>query len=162
MKDGKARWKSICRDLCALTDELRDQWLIQQTGEERDFFAGITAGQRRMLRIVWRLTRNEPEGIMLRVLAARLGLSSSAVSVMVDSLVRRGILERIPVAADRRKVLIRLGEKGELEFYSSETFFGEVSECFFSGYPEEKVACLEGMLKDFNKYLTNINQEKKK
>lgn len=156
------RGTEICLDLCDLADGLRDQWLLRQSVNDSGFWGGLTVAQRNLFSMVRRLSRNYPEGVILRVLAEKLGLSSSAVSVMVDSLVRRGILERVPAAADRRKILIRPSAAGEAECRKYEGFWGEISDKFLQGCDDDKIYCFAEMLKQFNKYLTDINQEKEK
>lgn len=49
----------------------------------------------------------------LKDLAERLGVSPSALSVMVQSLVERGLVTRVPDPGDRRRVALRLSHEGE-------------------------------------------------
>ena len=66
--------------------------------------------QVQLLRELCLRTTPESDGISLKNLADCLGLSSSAVSVMVEALVQKKVLERRASAADRRQVLIRLSD----------------------------------------------------
>lgn len=52
------------------------------------------------------------EGASLSALAEHLGLSLPTASRMADQLVRRGLLERRPGTADRRRVALRLTRRG--------------------------------------------------
>ena len=62
-----------------------------------------------------KLTRDNEEGISLKRLAEELHLSSSAVSLMVETLVQKDELERLHSARDRRMVLIRISPRGREE-----------------------------------------------
>lgn len=64
--------------------------------------------QNAMLRTVRRLCVNKPEGISLTALAQHLGVSAPTASVMVDTLVELGYLERRTAPHDRRARRIRL------------------------------------------------------
>ena len=54
----------------------------------------------------------DPEGTRLTTLAERAQMSHQAMGEMVDELVRRGYLERLPDPADRRARLIRPSARG--------------------------------------------------
>lgn len=62
------------------------------------------------LRILFRI-RAKP-GIDLRTLAGDLGISPSAASQQVDKLVERGLIERTPDPADRRRLQLNLTDLG--------------------------------------------------
>ena len=70
----------------------------------------LTMSQQRLLRELALQTGPESEGISLKQLADELNLSSSAVSVMVEMLVQKKVLERRSSEVDRRQVLIRLSD----------------------------------------------------
>lgn len=67
----------------------------------------ITIAQQRVLAIVFA----HPEGVMLKDVAAELGLTPGAVSQTIDVLVREGILTRTISAQDRRAVIIEPTEE---------------------------------------------------
>ena len=69
---------------------------------------GLTSGQGRVVRTVARLIRNAPDGVALKELAAALGLSSGAASIIVYASITKGALIRKQSEEDRRKVLISL------------------------------------------------------
>ena len=144
---------AMCRKICDLSDELRDVWLQRQSRSRLREIAGLTVNQGRLFRAVWRMTENMPQGIMLRDLADKLGLSSSAVSVMVESMVQRGYLERIADSEDRRKVMIRLADKGNRHIGDTERFCGDQIGKFIREYDPEKLCCFEEVLDDLSQYL---------
>lgn len=145
----------ICSRICDLTDELRDWWLQCQSRSQIKELMTLTVSQSRLLRAVWRLTRNSRQGIMLRDLAQQLGLSSSAVSVMVENLVQRGYLDRENASDDRRKVWIRISRKGQDYQKATAEFFRLKLEEFFQECDPEKLDCFEEILNKFNLYLIN-------
>ena len=61
---------------------------------------------------IMKLTATNPGGITLREFAQVMQSSPSSASVMVDSLVNRGLLERTQNPNDRRTICIRLSDKG--------------------------------------------------
>ncbi len=93
-------------------DELRDTAVFAD-GQESSYLS-LTAHQLRLMQTVRRLTRNTREGISLKALAEQLRLSSSAASLMVETLVQKDELERLHSSRDRRMVLIRISPRGRL------------------------------------------------
>lgn len=162
MVDDRERGIALCVKVCDLTDELRDLWLQRLSKTTVREFMALTVSQQRLLRAVWRMTGTcRPDGVSLRDLAEKLGLSSSAVSVMVESLVKRGYLERITASDDRRKVLIRISSEGDKRRAVVERFFGETVWRFVAGRSPEDVACFEKFMDDFINYLTNKKETEK-
>ena len=150
----------ICQKICALTDELRDLWLCQQSKAKIRNFMELSVSQGRLLRAVWRMSDcGSRSGVSLRELAGRLGLSSSAVSVAVENLVQRGYLERQVSANDRRKVNIRVSGKALVRRREYERFLSDNISNFFAGSDSEKLCCLKEFLDDFNKFLTDKKGE---
>jgi DNA-binding MarR family transcriptional regulator len=68
---------------------------------------GVSAGQWRFLRQLW-----IGDGITQAALSARAGTRQPTTARAVNSLVRSGFVERIPSDTDRRKVYVRLTDKG--------------------------------------------------
>ena len=159
MNSDQTKSITICRKLCDLTDELRDMWLQRQSRSRLREITGLTVNQGRLFRVVWRMTENFPQGVMLRDLAERLGLSSSAVSVMVESLVQKGCLERITDQDDRRKVMIRLAEKGVIHRGDTEKAFGSIISGFIAECDLDKWNCFEEVLDGLNQYLSQKQGE---
>ena len=146
--------------ICDCADELRDYWLIRQPKRDFNAISSLSISQQRMLRKVWRMTREHPEGVMLRELADKLSLSCSAVSVMVDSMVKRGILTRQPSRDDRRKVLIRISDGGMAFSRAYNDMFRALCREFAGTRAPEDMAVFMDVLKNFISYLYNKNEEK--
>lgn len=143
----------ICRKICMAADALREIWLKNNTSDNQKAIMALTICQQRMLRVVWQMTSLSPQGIILRDLAKRLRLSSSAVSVMVDYLVQKGCLIRVTQPDDRRKVLIRLTEDNMKYVAAAEYGYVPLMKKFRQKYDAEKIKCFEEVLSDFNNFL---------
>lgn len=60
------------------------------------------------------LTNLESEGgISLKELAKKIGISSATASILIDKLVKAGLIERREDEKDRRKITLRLTNKGK-------------------------------------------------
>lgn len=96
-------------------DELREKVMLSHPERLVSEFMALTARQLQLIQTVGKLTRDNEEGISLKRLAEELHLSSSAVSLMVETLVQKDELERLHSARDRRMVLIRISPRGRAE-----------------------------------------------
>ena len=127
-------WRLLFR----LTDEFREQANIANMDEMA--VSDITVGQMRVLKAVASLS-SSGETPMLKTLADKVKLTSGAVSLIVDSLVKRDLLERCHCETDRRAVNIRLSEKGKDKISHYITFFHDGTAEFLSqlsGQEQEK------------------------
>lgn len=162
MDKAEDRTEDICRQICALADELRDIWLRHLSRKRMREVLALTVSQKRMFRTVWRMTELEPAGITLKALAAKLALSSSAASVMVDSMVRLGVLERAVDEHDRRKVFIRVSEAGRKQALAHIAGVAEGAGNFFAGLTGTQVEVLSGVLRQFQQFLIASEKENAK
>lgn len=160
MNSTQEKASAICRQICMLADEMRDVWLQKQSRSKVREIMSLTTSQQRMLHAVWRMIKVSPQGVMLKELADSLSLSCSAVSVMVDSMVRRGVFERTTDAADRRKIFIRITDDGLRHAAACESGFGEISAPFFSGMSEESSDKFADFLNEFQQFFINLKKEK--
>lgn len=120
-------------------DELREAVVLSRHDAEIAEFLSLTAGQLRLVQAVCRLTRENQEGISLKVLADELHLSSSAVSLMVDTLVRKNDLERLHSSQDRRMVLIRISPRGRTAIAKVRKHYSSVMKTFLAAMtPQER------------------------
>lgn len=94
-------WKDLTlltgrlHELCAVAPEIAGQ---------------LTLAQARVLKIIY---LRAPEPVILKDVAAELDITPSAVSQVVDGLVRQDLVERLPSPTDRRAVILRPTERGE-------------------------------------------------
>ena len=161
MDDGGISETNFQRLICDCADELRDYWLSHQSEQAVREIMSLSLSQQRMMRKVWRMNAEHPEGVMLKELAEKLSLSCSAVSVMVDTMVKRGILVREPSREDRRKVMIRISENGLKFSMMYDQFFDLVCEEFASEQSREEIEVFIKVLNKLNVFLYNKTEEHK-
>ena len=116
----------------------------------------ITVRENQTLTLVCNLTEEKPEGITLKQLAAAMKLAPATVSELIESLVNKGLLQRIQNPEDRRAVQITLTGKGQKlhdEFLKSVDDLCE--KLLAKLFPSESSALLEG-LKSISKQLDKV------
>ena len=77
---------------------------------------GLSVRQMNALGALNRLMTNRQEGIPLKTLAHYLRMSIPSTSLLVDSMVKKGLFDRKENPRDRRSMCIRLSEEGESRF----------------------------------------------
>jgi DNA-binding MarR family transcriptional regulator len=82
----------------------------------------------------------ENEGISLKKLASAMGITSSAATQQVNSLVKKGYLIREESNVDRRLVKIRLSGEMDKQIEVCEAMFIEQLFTFFTGITDEELA----------------------
>ena len=105
-----------------------------------DIFS-LTMSQQRLLRELSLQTSPDSEGVSLKYLADELNLSSSAVSVMVEMLVQKKVLDRKSSEVDRRQVLIRLSDAAWKDIAA----YDELSREILAEFSEEEQRLLRKM-----------------
>ena len=93
-------------------DDIRRGVVREFSSETQLKLRGLTMHQHIAVEKIMKLTATNPGGITLREFAQVMQSSPSSASVMVDSLVNRGLLERTQNPNDRRTICIRLSDKG--------------------------------------------------
>lgn len=81
-----------------------------------------------------------PGGCSVKELSERMKITPGAVSQIVEKLVRRGPLVRLPDETDRRSVRIMLSPAGLERHERLNAEFGKILSEMLTGVPEEKVA----------------------
>jgi DNA-binding MarR family transcriptional regulator len=109
-------------------DRLRERIICSHPFKFDVDILSLTMSQQRLLRELALQTGPESEGISLKHLADELNLSSSAVSVMVEMLVQKKVLERRSSEVDRRAVSICLSEEGKAKRKKIHDFFVSMTE----------------------------------
>lgn len=139
------------RHFFGAVDRFRERLIFSESCRFAADIFSLTMSQQRLLRELAFKTSPESEGVSLKSLADELGLSSSAVSVMVEMLVQKKILERRSSEVDRRQVLIRLSDAA----WESIQVYDEACRRFFSGLSEEEFALIKKItrhLSEFEKF----------
>lgn len=155
MEQNSKGGNNFQRLICDCADELRDYWLGHQSAQSVKEIMSLSLSQQRMMRKVWRMNMEQPDGVMLKDLAEKLSLSCSAVSVMVDTMVKQGVLVREPARDDRRKVMIRVSENGLKFSRMYEQFFDDVCREFAAEQCKEDMETFVRILNKLNIFLYN-------
>lgn len=142
------------RLLFNLVDELREK--ANDYNSDSSTVSNITVGQMRVLKMVASLSAEKNgEGLMLKTLAEKVKLTSGAVSIIVDSLVRQNLLERRHSSVDRRAVNICLSEKGREKTSCYINFFNRQTADFLSSLSESEQTAFVNILQRFYDRIRN-------
>ena len=126
------------RQFFGAVDRFRERLICSQPlAFDVDIFS-LTMSQQRLLRELVLQTGPDSEGISLKNLADELNLSSSAVSVMVEMLVQKKVLERKSSEVDRRQVLIRLSDAA----WESVALYDELCRKYISDFTDDELSLL--------------------
>ena len=126
---------------------------VRDTGAR---FARFSLNQLMLLNSLYSLTRDTDNGVPLKTLAAGLGVTPATASEMVDTLVRRGILERRHSEVDRRAVEIKLERKWREFFHANESLYMRRVESFFATRPPEERRNFEATVDALNRFLEEL------
>ena len=102
--------------LFEIVDKLSQKGLSTSAKKNVALLESLSVRQQKTLFAVITMTKLNPTGINLKDLAARMGITVPAASVLVESMVQRGFLEREINPNDRRAVCIRISETGQQIF----------------------------------------------
>ncbi len=148
MKNAEAT--QLWQQIFAVTDRMRKIG----TGRIGNDVASLTFNQLRMIKEVYVLTCNSPDGVTLKVLAEALEITPAAASEMVDSLVRKNVLCREHNPHDRRAVAITLAESCWKKFRASEKKFDEMTLDFLETLSAEERRILISVIRRFDEKLS--------
>lgn len=149
--------RAIFQQFIELIDHLRDLSFNEQAAEHQKKILGLTLRHLKSLRIVSNMTVSQPEGIPLKLLASRLGMTVPATSLLVENMVTKGLFDRSTNPDDRRSIRIKLSQKGRANFEricasmdkrcdalfsllspeEHEAFFGTLSKLYSHVFPTE-------------------------
>jgi DNA-binding MarR family transcriptional regulator len=87
-------------------------------------------------------------GMRLTMLAQMAGMTKQSVGEIVDDLVARGYVKRIPDPEDKRAKLICLTEKGERAQATGRALFAKVEEQWKERYGERRIEQLRKLLEE--------------
>ena len=113
----------------------------------------LSLNQLLLLNSLYKLTRDTDEGVALKTLAAELKVTAATASEMVDTLVRREIVERRHSENDRRAVEIRLQPVWLELFRKHEHNYDARVNAFFADRPAAERAEFERVVDELNRFL---------
>ena len=137
------------RQFFAAADRMRE---IGSSDYEQ-LLVNMTFNQLRMIKIVYLLNREFPEGVTLKVLAESLSITPAAASEMVDALVRKDMLRRDHNPQDRRAVAISLAPASRRKFQECEQTFARLTAGFFAELSQAEKEAFEATMTKFREYI---------
>ena len=142
------------KDLIGVMENIRDLCAARVPAN----LGHYTGSQLRMITRIHELTRDNKDGIQLKTLAGVLQITPAATSEMVETLVKRGALERRVAANDRRAMSLRLTEDLEKIFQNAELHLDSLLDRFFGQMEPEQQKFAGDIIRQLNKFLADCNQ----
>ena len=102
--------------LFEIVDKLSQKGLATSAKKNVALLESLSVRQQKTLYAVISMTKFNPTGVNLKDLAARMNITVPAASVLVESMVQRGFLEREINPNDRRAVCISISATGHQIF----------------------------------------------
>ncbi|MEI3003148.1 MAG: MarR family transcriptional regulator [Victivallales bacterium] len=96
---------------------------------------------------------------MLKLLAEKVNLTPGAASIIVDTLVKQGVLDRRTSDVDGRPVCIGLSEEGKRIVACYGGFCTGVTGEFLAGCPREEYEIMMKLLNQFNDKILRMEEE---
>ncbi len=88
----------------------------------------------------------------MTAVAKELGVTTGTLTISVNSLVKKGLADRVRSEEDRRVVLVSLSKKGVKAFRHHQRFHEEMIEAVMERLTEEEKVILEKALKNLNRF----------
>lgn len=155
---SESREAKLCKELIHLSEWLRESAAPRQ--ESQGHFDDLSLRHLDVIRVVWTLQEENPEGTTLKRLAEELKLTPGTVSGLVDTLVKRGTLSRVQGKDDRRKVNISLTEESLRVIDRIIARMNETAKKLFSCLDEEEKNTLEAGFEKLNRRIKEIKNDK--
>ncbi len=102
--------------LFEIVDRLSQKGMATTARKNLALLESLTVRQEKTLFAVITLTKHKPIGINLKGLAVRMNITVPAASVLVETMVKSGLLEREVSPTDRRAVCIKISNSGKKIF----------------------------------------------
>ena len=88
----------------------------------------------------------------MTAVAKELGVTTGTLTIAVNSLVKKGLADRVRSEEDRRVVLVSLSQKGVEIFKQHQIFHEKMIDAVVEQLTEEEKAVLEKALKNLNRF----------
>jgi len=102
----------------------------------------LTPGQMHAIEVI-----GHEESLRMKELAEKLGVTTGTLTVMVDKLERKGLIERRPHETDRRSNRVMLTSAGRRHFATHHEYHLKLTEEIASALSPEELATLEEVMK---------------
>lgn len=144
---NKNRPHLLFRKLLEVMDDIRRESVeaIKESDKEKTF--NLTVRQGSAISQLKLMMEEAPQGVSLKALAKRMKMTIPASSLMVEALVNKQYVQRIPNPDDRRSVLITLTETGTELFDSVYARFHAELDRRAESLTEEELAAFASLVK---------------
>lgn len=96
----------------------------------------------------------------MTAVAKALGVTTGTLTISVNSLVKKGFVERVRSEEDRRVVLVSLSEKGKNAFKHHQKFHEEMIDAVLQRLTEDEKVVLEKALSNLNTFFIEKSKGK--
>lgn len=97
----------------------------------------------------------------MTAVARTLGVTTGTLTISVNSLVKKGFVDRVRSEEDRRVVLVSLSSKGKRAFRHHQRFHEEMIDAVTGRLTEEEKEVLGKALRNLNEFFISVSKEKK-
>lgn len=144
---NKNRPHLLFRKLLEIMDDLRRESIKAIKESDKAKMYNLTVRQGSAISQLKLMMEEEPQGVSLKALAKRMQMTIPASSLMVEALVNKQYVQRIPNPNDRRSVLITLTETGMELFDSVYARFHAELDRRAESLTEEELAAFASLVK---------------
>lgn len=97
----------------------------------------------------------------MTAVARTLGVTTGTLTISVNSLVKKGFVDRVRSEEDRRVVLVSLSPKGKRAFRHHQRFHEEMIDAVTARLTKEEKEVLGKALRNLNEFFISVSKEKK-
>ena len=127
---------------------------IEEQAIRTEEYKNVTAND---MHVIEAIGTGDPKN--MTAVARGLGVTTGTLTIAVNSLVKKGFVNRVRSEEDRRVVLVSLSEKGKKAYIHHEKFHEEMIEAVLERLTEEEKQVLEKALHDLNVFFTEKQRE---
>lgn len=96
----------------------------------------------------------------MSAVAKSLGVTTGTLTISVNSLVKKGFVDRVRSEEDRRVVLVSLSEKGKKAYKHHQNFHEEMIDAVIAQLSEDEKRVLEKALCNLNDFFVNKSKKR--
>ncbi|BBO84164.1 MarR family winged helix-turn-helix transcriptional regulator [Desulfosarcina ovata] len=91
--------------------------------------------------------------IKMKDLASKMGVTTGTLTVMIDNLEKKGLVQRIQNPADRRSYVIQLTEKGTEHYQRHSDFHLKLTRECTANFSEAEIRTFDTLLREFIRHI---------
>ena len=167
------RIQKECRSrLTSLTKNVYNEKQVKDEGAVRmsDVYATINYVLVNLINEIWEVEGNDMhvieaiglgEGNNMSTIAKKLNITVGSLTTAVNSLVKKGYVDRFRSKEDRRVVYVRLLEKGENAYHHHEDYHKQMTQAIVDKLDESEIPVLLKTLDALTGFFTDYTRESK-